>query len=341
MQTPPLLTIAIPTWNRAKFLEHNLNQLRSEMKTIPAGIVEIMVSDNCSHDNTAEVVANAIATGLPIRYLRNEKNIGWGGNFCQCFEKAEGQYVLLLGDDDLLVDGALKLLIERASSKNYGVICLRPYGFDNEFRNEYPGNFGNEKSYTDAGEFLVGIGALMTMISACVVNRELLRGLPMKEYFSSDLAHLYLVLHAALQAKENLFINKYLVACKRNNSANYDFAEVFVDQLWDILQSYQSRGLGIHALSLIETRMLFSYYPFYLLLIRLERAGNNEETYRRFKNRFQHRLLFRFWLAPILTLPRGLAIPLGALTTLIGRISDGEFRRGQAFFKRKVLQYLN
>src|SRR4051812_19448075 len=118
--TNPLLTIAIPTFNRAGYLEQNLEQLRLEMKGVPESSVEILVSDNCSPDSTARVVEAAIASGLKIRYVRNVENVGWGPNFAQCFGLAAGNYVLLLGDDDLLVDGALKLLLDRLSKQQYG-----------------------------------------------------------------------------------------------------------------------------------------------------------------------------------------------------------------------------
>jgi len=339
MQNSPLLTIAIPTWNRAEFLRKNLEQLKSELSTIPLGIVEVIVSDNCSEDATQAVVEQAKQSIVSIQYVRNEKNIGWGANFCQCIDLAKGRYVLLLGDDDLLVDGALALLVSRVANKNYGVVCLRPYGFDSDFRLEYPGSFGDERVFDDANAFLVSIGALMSMISACVINKEVLRDVVLKDFFSSDLAHLNLVLHAALKSSENLFINKYMVACKRDNSSNYDFAEVFVDQFWNILNSHKNIGFDNRALSKIETRMLFSYYPFYLFSLRLENFGNNEEIFRRFKERFQHSLLFRIWLAPIIIFPRRLAICWGAGATLIGRVYDGDFRRGLAFLKRRILKY--
>lgn len=331
----PLLTIAIPTWNRAAYLKQNLEQLRLETNGL-GSYVDILVSDNCSDDSTSSVVAEAIESGLSIRYVRNEKNIGWGGNFCQCFELAKGRYVILLGDDDLFVDGALSLLIKSLEADNYGVVCLRPYGFDDDFRAEYPGNFGDEREYTIAADFLKDIGALMTLISACAVNVDLVRGLPLKNYFTSDLAHLHLVLHATLNAKKNKFINKYLIACKRNNSASYKFADVFVDQWWGILDAYRSPALDEQAISSIETRMLFSYYPIYLLNIRLTQSEKPKEVFERFSIRFGSRLLFAVWLAPILRLPRVFAIPFGAFVTVVGRIADGDLRRGQAFLRNRV-----
>ena len=80
----PLLSISIPTWNRAKFLAISLESFLDQMKGINPEKVELFVSDNCSDDNTAEVVKSYIDKGLPITYNKNEENIGASRNFLRC-----------------------------------------------------------------------------------------------------------------------------------------------------------------------------------------------------------------------------------------------------------------
>ena len=88
------VTIAIPTYNRAdRFLrsaiECALNQTWDDL--------EIIVSDNCSTDNTTEVVQSYADARL--NYVRQSKNIGANGNFNYCIENAKGTYFLLFHDD--------------------------------------------------------------------------------------------------------------------------------------------------------------------------------------------------------------------------------------------------
>jgi len=340
MKGTPLLTIAIPTWNRATYLEQNLKQLRSEMSGIDTGKVEILVSDNCSSDNTPSVVKDASLSGLPITYIRNEDNIGWGPNFVQCFKLAKGKYVLLLGDDDLIIDGALEILLNRLAGKAFGVVCLRTYGFDWDFRDEYPGSFGNERVFNDSDEFLLAIGLSITMISACVVNKDLVHGADNPEFVSNNLAQLHFVVRAILAAEENLFINKYLVAIKRNNWADYGFADVYVKEMWGILDGYVRMGLNPNVVRGLESRYLLSYYPWCLLdmRMRLNLSDDLEITLRDFESRFQNRWLFRYWLAPILWLPKPLGIIWGGLATFIGRVAAGDLRRGIAFAWYRLLK---
>ena len=107
--THPLVTIGIPTFNRAngylgQALESAVNQ------TYPK--IEIIVSDNCSTDQTEALVK--IFSNPRIKYHKHSHNIGAGNNFNYCLEQAEGQYFLLLHDDDMIdpdfIDSCIKSL---------------------------------------------------------------------------------------------------------------------------------------------------------------------------------------------------------------------------------------
>ena len=87
----PLLTIAIPTYNRAWCLKDLLSVLASQIKDEPR--VELMISDNASPDGTPSLIQDFVAQGVRVRYLRNSENIGSDANFLQCFEQARGKYV--------------------------------------------------------------------------------------------------------------------------------------------------------------------------------------------------------------------------------------------------------
>lgn len=340
MLTAPLLTIAIPTWNRAPFLERNLAQLQAEMSAIEPGVVEVIVSDNCSPDDTPSVVDRAIHAGLPIRYVRNERNLGWALNFAQCFDLARGRHVLMLGDDDLLVDGALSSVVARLRENDYGVVCLRPYGFESDFRLEHPGGTGRDRIFHDSDRFLVATSRFFTLTSACVINKSLLSDVETRQFITSDLAVFHLVLRAALAAKANLYVERYLLASQRQNSFAYEYAKVFVDELWRIIDAHVVHGLRPSTIRRLERDKLISYYPFYLFDLRLSGRGDLALTFDLFASRFRGRALFTYWLAPIILLPRPFALAWGALTTVVGRILAGDLRRGSAFAWHRVRRTL-
>lgn len=105
----PLLSICIPTFNRSRYLENCLESIRHSLGQSDLR-VEICISDNASVDNTLDIVAHASHT-LPLKYRRNKINLGMAQNFLDVVAMATGDYVWLIGDDDLLMqDGIGKLL---------------------------------------------------------------------------------------------------------------------------------------------------------------------------------------------------------------------------------------
>lgn len=75
-QYKKILSICIPTYNRGWALDFSLKAIENELKTIDYKDIEFIVSDNCSIDNTKGVVEKYIQAGIPIIYIRNEKNLG-------------------------------------------------------------------------------------------------------------------------------------------------------------------------------------------------------------------------------------------------------------------------
>jgi glycosyltransferase involved in cell wall biosynthesis len=103
----PLVTIAIPTYNRAN--GYLTDAIRSALNQTYQNI-EVLVSDNWSTDDTQRIV-----TGIRderIKYHRQEKNIGFINNWNYCLHSARGEYFLLLCDDDLIDPTFIEKCIE-------------------------------------------------------------------------------------------------------------------------------------------------------------------------------------------------------------------------------------
>lgn len=336
MFNQPVLTIAIPTKNRSTFLAQNLLQLKSELKKIDSYLVEIIVSDNCSTDDTEVVVNSIMSGGLAVRYLKNPKDIGWGKNFLQCFNMATGIYVLVLGDDDFFVDGALSKLVYHLKSEEYGVVCVNTFGFDYCFKSENPGGVVELQSYIDPGEFINDVGALLSLISACVIKKSLVFNDSLEPSDNQNLPVLSLVLRASIAAQKNLFLKEYMIGCKRNNSSNYNFSEIFVNEMWGIIWRECSGGISNGWIKRLEKKLLIEYYPFYILQIRIQDEAATFSNYKIFESKFGCNLTYKYWIKPIFILPRFPAIAYGLILTLIGRVLGGDLRRGFYFIKYRL-----
>ncbi|MBS3937574.1 MAG: glycosyltransferase family 2 protein, partial [Peptococcaceae bacterium] len=103
----PLVTVAIPTRNRANYLREAIRSALSQTYTA----LEVIVSDNASADNTQEVV-NGFSDPR-IRYFRHETGLEMVSNWNYCLEQATGEFFLLLSDDDALESDAITWFVEQ------------------------------------------------------------------------------------------------------------------------------------------------------------------------------------------------------------------------------------
>lgn len=326
-----LLTIAIPTYCRSNYLDLCLGQFLADKAVFADGQVELLILDNCSPDDTPSVVSRYQQAGLVLRYIRHIENIGSDANFAECFNLATGRYVQLLGDDDLFLPGMLARLLKEISKGDYGVVMLKSYGYERDFKREHPGGSGSRKEFAQLDTYLYEVGQLITFISACVINKRVQLEVNAHDYCGSNLVQVNLALVAMLRAETNLFLTDYYLACKRANSGGYDVSEVFVERLFNIARSYRSAGLSDMAIDALARKMLLTFYPFCLLRVRLENKADLEAAKRRFRAEFGSRPAYLFWNAPILSLPRLLAIAWGLAAVFVGRIVNGELRRGVHF----------
>ena len=104
-----ILTIGIPTFNRGKYLRRCLDAITEQAGNNPA--VEILVSDNCSTDNTKDIVEFYKNNYSNVRYFRQEENIGGSNNFKFIYTHAKGRFVVAIGDDDYLVQSYVPTVV--------------------------------------------------------------------------------------------------------------------------------------------------------------------------------------------------------------------------------------
>jgi glycosyltransferase involved in cell wall biosynthesis len=106
----PILTIAIPTFNRGIWLDKSLDILQQELNMVSQQ-VEVIISNNASTDNTNLVISKH-NTGNLFTFFEQESNIGAVKNITFLTEQAKGKYLWILGDDDFIYKGFLLCLLE-------------------------------------------------------------------------------------------------------------------------------------------------------------------------------------------------------------------------------------
>lgn len=271
-----LLTLAIPTYNRAEYLDLALSQLAKQLPRYE-GRVEVIVSNNASPDNTSEVVQKYMEKGLPIRLHTNAENIGADRNVLRCFTLAKTQYVLIMGDDDFLRDRALgKILFLITRHPRFGVIYCRGYGYVKNFAREQPSTeFQAYRVYRDRSRFFRKIGPLVTFISGMVVNKATIGEDHDPGYFlQTDLNHTNWVLQAILSAPLNIFVEERLLAIKSANTGGYNLCKVFGRNFNTIFSYFYNRGAAFSNFKTLNRQMLLYFFPDWIARVRMQGAGS-------------------------------------------------------------------
>lgn len=103
-----LLSICIPNYNRGKYLNNCLNSILIA-KSFSSLKFEVCISDNGSKDDISSII-NYYKKKLVINFKKNPKNLGFGANFNKVVKMAKGEFIWMIGNDDLLYTHALKEL---------------------------------------------------------------------------------------------------------------------------------------------------------------------------------------------------------------------------------------
>lgn len=121
----PLFTVIIPQKNRAEYLIHTLRTCM--IQDYPN--FEVIVSDDCSTDNSVEVVKKLSEKDARIKLFAHEKHMGMRDNFEFALSQVKPGYVMALGGDDGLVPGCIWRMHEILISTNRELLTWTPAGF--------------------------------------------------------------------------------------------------------------------------------------------------------------------------------------------------------------------
>lgn len=92
----PLVSIIIPVYNRENLISETINYALNQTYQN----IEIIIVDNCSTDNTFEIIKSIQQKDNRIKLYKNEMNIGPVKNWKKCIEKSTGKYIKILWSDD-------------------------------------------------------------------------------------------------------------------------------------------------------------------------------------------------------------------------------------------------
>lgn len=233
----PILSICIPTYNRADILDRTLKSIVKEEVFRETTDIEIVISDNCSPDNTKEVVEKYLSK-FPdkIKYVRQENNIK-DKNFATVLSYANGTFAKLHNDTLMVNKGGLAQLVEiLKANDDRSVVFFIGVKKDEKVSFE---KCSNIEMFFDKVSFNA------TWIGGLCVSSELYKTIENPARFSSlNFSQIDIITRMLSKNSASLVIYSpfFEVQCLKKKGG-YNVAEVFGHNLLTILYSLKQEGL--------------------------------------------------------------------------------------------------
>jgi glycosyltransferase involved in cell wall biosynthesis len=306
----PLLTIAIPTFNRAAYLELCLSKINEEIESLSINqrcLVKIIISDNASDDGTSSVISKYRLTAPErIEIIRNAVNIGPDKNITQCYVVATTPYVWVLGDDDVILSGGLRLILDVLVNQDVDIIYLEGYSFLNHYLDE-PKRRRGEKGlieYSNALDFVRHSHVMLTFLTALIVRTGVNVAHYNKVVEGTNLTQLGWVFPIVRDGKKFVVIKNRVYAAKLGTSGGYGPIKVFGNNLCNIANNIFEKQPRLA--KAIQNGVIVTWFPIFILNFRKGKQIAEylqEDIPTDLKLIFQENWRYYFFLKPLISLP--------------------------------------
>lgn len=176
----PILSICIPTYNRARLLKWTTSLFEEQMKRNNED-VELIICDNCSSDDTESIILEYKEEHNFFQYKRYSQYVSGGESNLRSIENVRGKYFLLWSDDDIPAPMMVDILVMELK-KYPDIECItfnRLRGYSNPGEQEikkctllYDNYEDLECLYNDGREFIRDRWRGMTFQSADVISKN-------------------------------------------------------------------------------------------------------------------------------------------------------------------------
>jgi abequosyltransferase len=262
----PVLSIAIPTYNRASLLHLCLGRILDEAAPFGSD-VEVLVSDNASTDDTKEVISAYRQKHPQLRCIANDTNRGPDFNIARCFTTATGHYVWVFSDDDVLLSGTLARLVPLLRRNEFGIIALLPTFYRQSIEQEMVAiqPFSYE-IYQSPHDLAADRHFWLTYITGIITNRRAAGEPPSSnQYNKTFLIQLSWVLPALFSRYPSVKITSSQILGRALEVLDFKLFDVFGKSYPAVLERlYKAGVVPASAKEMLIERIITDYFPHYL-----------------------------------------------------------------------------
>lgn len=296
-----LLTIAIPTYNRADYLKLCLNSIKIQFEKSNSLYekVDVIVLNNSSTDHTERVVIEFIKDNkfIKSKYVLNETNIGLDGNITKAFSLATGKFVVVFGDDDILIQGSLnKITSILENNPTCGNIYINSFAFKDNYRDNQPKVISKYYyKYPTLKAYFERVNYYFTFTSGNIINKQQLSNdFKINRFLGGNVNLLNWIFDVIFNSTYNIVIEDKLIGMKVENTGGYGFAETFGTNQNIIFDFYNQKNHS-QLFKIINNSMLVTYFPWLIALVMKDNQSFTEEnTDSVLRNLYSKN--FRYWI---------------------------------------------
>lgn len=103
-----MISVILPTYNRANWLIESVESIMAQ----DYKDWELIIVDDCSTDNTGEIVKKLIGKDSRIRYIRNDSNKKLPASLNVGMRHAKGEYITWTSDDNTYKSNAFSVMLK-------------------------------------------------------------------------------------------------------------------------------------------------------------------------------------------------------------------------------------
>lgn len=112
-----MISIALASYNGSKYIREQLDSILAQTYQD----FELIICDDCSTDNTWQILEEYAQKDSRIRIFENGKNLGFKKNFEKAISLCSGEYIALSDQDDIWTENHLEVLLNNID--NYSLAC--------------------------------------------------------------------------------------------------------------------------------------------------------------------------------------------------------------------------
>jgi glycosyltransferase involved in cell wall biosynthesis len=108
-----LVSICVPVYNGVEYLRSCLDSILNQTHKN----LEVLIVDDCSTDDSIQIINEYLSANSNFKYFRNEKNLGLVGNWNKCIALANGEWIKFLFQDDKISEDCIETFLKYVNEK--------------------------------------------------------------------------------------------------------------------------------------------------------------------------------------------------------------------------------